>query len=45
MTATCYVHTNVIAADWQRLARFYCDVFGAGPPAPSATSTATGSTK
>src|SRR5688572_24787729 len=23
-----YVHTNLIARDWQRLSRFYCDVFG-----------------
>jgi predicted enzyme related to lactoylglutathione lyase len=30
MSATRYVHTNLIAADWQRLARFYCDVFGCG---------------
>ena len=29
-----YVHTNLIARDWQRLARFYQDVFGcvAVPP-------------
>ena len=32
--ATRYVHTNIIADDWRRLARFYQDVFGceqAGP--------------
>jgi len=23
-----YVHTNIIAEDWQKLAQFYCDVFG-----------------
>jgi len=23
-----YVHTNLIARDWQSLSRFYCDVFG-----------------
>jgi predicted enzyme related to lactoylglutathione lyase len=23
-----YKHTNLTARDWQRLARFYCDVFG-----------------
>src|SRR5439155_27274493 len=23
-----YVHTNLIARDWKRLVRFYCDVFG-----------------
>lgn len=25
---TRYVHTNIIAKDWRRLAQFYCDVFG-----------------
>jgi catechol 2,3-dioxygenase-like lactoylglutathione lyase family enzyme len=34
MSATRYVHTNLIAADWQRLARFYCDVFGCRPTGP-----------
>ncbi|MEM9195256.1 MAG: VOC family protein [Myxococcota bacterium] len=23
-----YVHTNLVAADWRRLCRFYCEVFG-----------------
>ena|SRR5258705_12884598 len=23
-----YAHTNLIARDWKRLVRFYCDVFG-----------------
>ena len=25
---TRYAHTNIIAHDWEKLARFYCDVFG-----------------
>lgn len=29
-----FVHTNLIARDWQRLARFYCDVFGCHPVPP-----------
>ena len=29
-----YVHTNLIARDWQRLARFYQDVFGCVPVPP-----------
>ena len=29
-----YVHTNLIARDWQRLAQFYCDVFGCTPVPP-----------
>ena len=29
-----YVHTNLIARDWQRLARFYQDVFGCMPVPP-----------
>ena len=29
-----YVHTNLIARDWQRLARFYKDVFGCTPAPP-----------
>lgn len=29
-----YVHTNLIARDWQRLAQFYCDVFGCRPVYP-----------
>ena len=28
-----YVHTNLIAKDWKRLAKFYTDVFGC-PPVP-----------
>jgi predicted enzyme related to lactoylglutathione lyase len=29
-----YGHTNLIARDWQRLAKFYCDVFGCQPVLP-----------
>ncbi|MDZ4717457.1 MAG: VOC family protein [Roseiflexaceae bacterium] len=29
-----YVHTNVIARDWQALANFYCTVFGCTPVPP-----------
>jgi len=29
-----YAHTNIIAADWQRLARFYTDVLGCRPVPP-----------
>jgi predicted enzyme related to lactoylglutathione lyase len=29
-----YVHTNLIARDWQRLSRFYQDVFGCQPVPP-----------
>jgi len=29
-----YVHTNLIARDWRRLARFYQDVFGCEPVLP-----------
>ena len=29
-----YVHTNLIAQDWRRLARFYQDVFGCIPVPP-----------
>lgn len=29
-----YVHTNIIARDWQKLARFYIDVFGCTPVYP-----------
>jgi catechol 2,3-dioxygenase-like lactoylglutathione lyase family enzyme len=29
-----YAHTNLIAADWQRLARFYAEVFGCQPLQP-----------
>jgi catechol 2,3-dioxygenase-like lactoylglutathione lyase family enzyme len=29
-----FVHTNLIARDWQRLSRFYCDVFGCRPVPP-----------
>lgn len=29
-----YAHTNLIAADWQRLARFYIDVLGCRPVPP-----------
>ena len=31
---TRYVHTNLIARDWKRLARFYEDVFGCVPVPP-----------
>lgn len=29
-----YAHTNLIAHDWRRLARFYADVFGCRPVGP-----------
>jgi len=29
-----YVHTNLIARDWQRLVRFYSEVFGCQPKGP-----------
>jgi predicted enzyme related to lactoylglutathione lyase len=29
-----YVHTNLVAADWQRLAQFYIDVFNCEPVPP-----------
>ncbi len=29
-----YVHTNLVARDWQALARFYQDVFGCDPVPP-----------
>jgi predicted enzyme related to lactoylglutathione lyase len=29
-----YVHTNLIARDWKRLAQFYRDVFGCEPKGP-----------
>jgi predicted enzyme related to lactoylglutathione lyase len=29
-----FVHTNLIARDWQLLSRFYCDVFGCHPVPP-----------
>jgi len=29
-----YVHTNLIARDWQKLVRFYSDVFGCEPKGP-----------
>jgi len=29
-----YVHTNLIARDWKRLARFYSEVFGCAPKRP-----------
>lgn len=29
-----YVHTNLIAKDWKRLAKFYMDVFGCKPQYP-----------
>lgn len=33
ITAT-YLHTNLVALDWQRLARFYEDVFSCTPVSP-----------
>ncbi len=29
-----YVHTNLIARDWQALARFYREIFGCVPVSP-----------
>src|SRR2546423_15411144 len=29
-----YGHTNLIARDWKRLVRFYCEVFGCEPQGP-----------
>ena len=29
-----YVHTNIVAKDWRKLARFYTDVFGCKPKLP-----------
>ena len=29
-----YVHTNIVAKDWRRLAQFYMDVFGCKPKLP-----------
>jgi catechol 2,3-dioxygenase-like lactoylglutathione lyase family enzyme len=29
-----YVHTNLIARDWKKMVRFYCDVFGCEPHGP-----------
>jgi predicted enzyme related to lactoylglutathione lyase len=29
-----YVHTNLIARNWKRLVRFYCEVFGCEPKGP-----------
>lgn len=29
-----YVHTNIIARDWEKLAQFYIDVFGCEPAPP-----------
>jgi predicted enzyme related to lactoylglutathione lyase len=34
VTRVKYVHTNLIARDWRRLARFYQDVFGCVPVPP-----------
>lgn len=34
ITAARYGHTNLIARDWQRLARFYEEVFGCTPVPP-----------
>ncbi len=31
---TKYVHTNIVAKDWKRLAKFYVDVFGCRPLPP-----------
>jgi len=32
-----YVHTNLIAVDWQRLAKFYTEVFGCRFDPPNGT--------
>lgn len=32
--ATSYVHTNLVARDWRRLADFYVEVFGCEPAGP-----------
>jgi len=37
-----YVHTNLVAYDYQRLAQFYEGLFGCVPVLPNATSPATG---
>jgi lactoylglutathione lyase len=29
-----YVHTNLIARDWKKMVRFYCDVLGCEPHGP-----------
>ena len=29
-----YIHTNLIARDWKKMVRFYCDVFGCEPHGP-----------
>jgi predicted enzyme related to lactoylglutathione lyase len=29
-----YVHTNLVARDWKRLVRFYCDAFACEPNGP-----------
>ena len=29
-----YVHTNLVARDWKKLVRFYCEVFGCEPKGP-----------
>ncbi len=34
-----YVHTNLIAKDWQRIARFYIEVFGCQPVGPERDQT------
>ena len=34
MSGARYVHTNIIARDWRKLARFYIEVFGCTPKPP-----------
>jgi catechol 2,3-dioxygenase-like lactoylglutathione lyase family enzyme len=29
-----YVHTNLIARDWKKMVRFYCEIFGCEPKDP-----------
>jgi predicted enzyme related to lactoylglutathione lyase len=29
-----YAHTNLIAKDWKKLVRFYCDMFKCEPTGP-----------
>ncbi|WP_338523024.1 VOC family protein [Pseudomonas batumici] len=37
MNTVKYSHTNLIATDWKRLAKFYCDVFGCVQVGPRRT--------
>ena len=40
-----YIHTNIVAKDWRRLADFYIQVFGCTPVPPRETFQANGSTE